>query len=151
MTDSDLARAAAWRFLAREHSVTLHTLDRHHVAMAVLEAAAEAGIDDPGDVDAGLVQAAIEQIKTVRVRYVWDDEIAPSREVDGLRRLLAAAGLPSNLACDACGTEFDDTDTRFDGHARYRSTSAYCRSCVDRCHEGDADHRCKICATKAAR
>lgn len=53
----------------------------------------------------------------------------------------AALAVPS---CGACAVPFDPADTRFDGHARHGETS-WCRSCIDRCHEGDADHRCPIC------
>lgn len=47
--------------------------------------------------------------------------------------------------CAACRKPFDPSDTRWDGHNRYQNTD-WCRSCVDRCHEADADHRCPGCA-----
>jgi hypothetical protein len=55
-----------------------------------------------------------------------------------------AAAAPAVPSCGACAVPFDPADTRFDGHARHGETS-WCRSCIDRCHEGDADHRCPIC------
>ena len=51
------------------------------------------------------------------------------------------AGPPS---CGRCRKPFDPTDTRFDGRARHGETP-YCRSCVDNCHEGSAEHVCVIC------
>lgn len=47
-------------------------------------------------------------------------------------------------ACGRCATPFDPADTSFDGRARYGNT-LFCRYCIDRCHEADADHRCIIC------
>ncbi|WP_327342732.1 hypothetical protein [Streptomyces europaeiscabiei] len=46
--------------------------------------------------------------------------------------------------CARCRNPFDSGDTRFDGHARHAET-AYCRGCVDNCHEGSAEHVCVIC------
>jgi hypothetical protein len=47
--------------------------------------------------------------------------------------------------CGRCGQPFDPTDKAPDGHARYRD-SAFCRWCVDRCHEStDFAHECVIC------
>ena len=46
--------------------------------------------------------------------------------------------------CRRCRRPFDPADTRFDGRARHRDT-AYCRACVDNCHEGGAEHVCVIC------
>jgi hypothetical protein len=72
--DLDLARAAVRRLLADEHRILLRTLVRDDVARAVYaEAMMRDGVD-PGDVDAGLVQTAIEQIKAVRVTYAWYGE-----------------------------------------------------------------------------
>lgn len=48
-------------------------------------------------------------------------------------------------ACARCRTPFDPKDLSFDGRARQAST-AFCRRCVDRCHEAeDAFHRCPVC------
>jgi hypothetical protein len=48
--------------------------------------------------------------------------------------------------CGKCKQPFDRDDKRFDGRARFYLT-AYCRGCVDRCHDNEiADHRCVICA-----
>jgi hypothetical protein len=60
--------------------------------------------------------------------------------------LRAAMRAETGGTCGTCHRAFDPADTRFDGHAEDRSTPGYCRSCVDRCHEGDSDHRCPICA-----
>ncbi|MEU9406222.1 hypothetical protein AB0E08_11015 [Streptomyces sp. NPDC048281] len=46
--------------------------------------------------------------------------------------------------CRRCRTPFDPADGRFDGNARHRETP-WCRGCVDNCHEGGAEHVCKIC------
>ncbi|MFF5004128.1 hypothetical protein ACFY3G_14935 [Streptomyces phaeochromogenes] len=53
-------------------------------------------------------------------------------------------GTPTPPACQRCRKPFDESDTRFDGHARHQDT-AYCRACVDNCHEGGAEHVCVIC------
>jgi hypothetical protein len=58
----------------------------------------------------------------------------------------AAVHAECAATCGKCSQPFDPADTRFDGHAEDRSTPGYCRSCVDRCHDGDSDHRCPICA-----
>lgn len=48
-------------------------------------------------------------------------------------------------ACARCRRPFDPRDLSFDGHARERDT-AFCRRCVDRCHESeDAGHACPVC------
>jgi hypothetical protein len=47
-------------------------------------------------------------------------------------------------ACGRCRKPFDPADTRFDGAAQY-GTTPWCRSCVDNCHEGSAEHVCVIC------
>lgn len=49
--------------------------------------------------------------------------------------------------CQRCRKPFDPADTAFDGRARYRDTP-HCRSCVDNCHEGSAEHVCVICEPK---
>ena len=49
--------------------------------------------------------------------------------------------------CARCRTPFDPADARFDGRARHRDT-AYCRSCVDNCHDGGTEHVCVICDPK---
>lgn len=72
--DLALARAAVRRFLADEHRILLRTLVREDVARAVYAEAMMRDEVDPGDVDAGLVQAAIEQVKAVRVTYAWYGE-----------------------------------------------------------------------------
>ena len=65
----------------------------------------------------------------------------------GLRTALrAAVRAEAGGACGKCHQAFDPADMRFDGAAEDRGTPGYCRSCVDRCHEGDSDHRCPICA-----
>jgi hypothetical protein len=64
-----------------------------------------------------------------------------------LRRLVTEGGeRPEPIpACARCRRPFDQTDTRWDGHARHNDTP-FCRSCVDRCHDSEiADHRCQIC------
>ncbi|MDX2696857.1 hypothetical protein [Streptomyces ipomoeae] len=67
---------------------------------------------------------------------------------DYLRQKLAAeqaeADERATNKCGRCHQPFDPTDTRFDGHARHGDTP-YCRSCVDNCHEGSAEHVCVIC------
>lgn len=48
-------------------------------------------------------------------------------------------------ACGRCVRAFDAEDKRWNGHARYQDT-AWCRSCVDRCHEStDFAHACPVC------
>ncbi|MEU6703852.1 hypothetical protein [Streptomyces wuyuanensis] len=59
---------------------------------------------------------------------------------DGYRHVGEAAP-PS---CGRCRTPFDSTDQSFDGAARSGATP-WCRSCVDNCHEGSAEHVCVIC------
>ncbi|MFD0800827.1 hypothetical protein ACFQZU_05775 [Streptomonospora algeriensis] len=54
-----------------------------------------------------------------------------------------------SAACDRCEQPFNHDDPRFDGSARYRATP-WCRRCVDRCHEGGADHKCPICTPPRA-
>lgn len=51
---------------------------------------------------------------------------------------------PTHDRCARCKWTFDPNDTAFDGRARYRETP-YCRSCVDRCHDGGAEHVCVVC------
>ncbi|MDX3708765.1 hypothetical protein PV733_07225 [Streptomyces europaeiscabiei] len=67
---------------------------------------------------------------------------------DFLRQRLATeqaeADERAKIRCGRCHQPFDSTDTRFDGRARYGETP-YCRSCVDNCHEGSAEHVCRIC------
>ena len=63
-----------------------------------------------------------------------------------VRAAVRAGCSAAGRTCGKCRRPFDPADTRFDGHAEDRSTPGYCRSCVDRCHEGDSDHRCPICA-----
>ncbi|GAA4911091.1 hypothetical protein [Streptomonospora salina] len=54
-----------------------------------------------------------------------------------------------HAACARCEQPFNPEDPRFDGHARHRATP-WCRHCVDRCHEGGADHTCPICTPPRA-
>ncbi len=68
----ELARAAARRYLAREHRILLHTLVRDDVAWAVAQEMCS--IEGGGDPTPDVVEAAIEQIKTVRVAYAWFGE-----------------------------------------------------------------------------
>jgi hypothetical protein len=63
------ARAAARRFLAREHQALIRTINRREVATAVFLETALAGDPDPN-----LIDATIEQIKAVRVDYTWRGE-----------------------------------------------------------------------------
>lgn len=67
---------------------------------------------------------------------------------DWLRGKLAAeqadAEKREKNRCGRCRRPFDPTDTRFDGHDRHKDTP-WCRSCVDTCHEGSAEHSCVIC------
>jgi NTP pyrophosphatase (non-canonical NTP hydrolase) len=47
--------------------------------------------------------------------------------------------------CGRCLRPFDPTDTAWNGGARHQD-SAWCRSCVDRCHEStDFAHECAVC------
>lgn len=46
--------------------------------------------------------------------------------------------------CARCRTPFDRADLRHDGRGRYASTP-YCRSCIDNCRDGSAEHVCVIC------
>lgn len=75
---------------------------------------------------------------------------------EALSRVEQRAGMPASGGepirtchgqCQRCGHAFDPSDTRFDGHGRYRNT-VFCRSCVDNCHEGSAEHVCVICDPK---
>lgn len=53
---------------------------------------------------------------------------------------------PADL-CGRCKLRFDPADTHFDGRGRYLD-SAFCRHCVNRCHEAsEFDHTCVVCAT----
>ncbi|MCH0555796.1 hypothetical protein [Streptomyces sp. MUM 16J] len=74
------------------------------------------------------------------------DEIAWN--ADWLRGKLAAeqadAEKRETNRCGRCRRLFDPNDTRFDGHDRYGDTP-WCRSCIDTCHEGSAEHVCIIC------
>ena len=67
-----LARAAARRYLAREHRILLRTLVRDDVAWAMAQELFS--IEGGGDPTPDAVEAAIEQIKTVRVTYAWFGE-----------------------------------------------------------------------------
>jgi hypothetical protein len=49
--------------------------------------------------------------------------------------------------CGRCHRSFDPTDVRFNGRARHKDTG-WCRSCVDNCAEGSAEHTCRICNPK---
>jgi hypothetical protein len=60
----------------------------------------------------------------------------------------AADGLAA--ACGRCRRTFDPADRRHDGAAEEMSAPGYCRGCVDRCHEAEADHRCPICTPARA-
>jgi hypothetical protein len=72
-------------------------------------------------------------------------------DVDYLRSKLtaeqAAADERARNRCQRCQKPFDPADTAFDGRARYGDTP-HCRSCVDNCHEGSAEHVCVICEPK---
>ncbi|QBI56861.1 hypothetical protein [Streptomonospora litoralis] len=56
---------------------------------------------------------------------------------------------PSADACVNCGATFVN-NISFNGAAQYRDTR-WCRRCIDRCHEGGADHKCPICTTEETR
>ncbi|MBP5915880.1 hypothetical protein ACH3XX_42340 [Streptomyces scabiei] len=49
--------------------------------------------------------------------------------------------------CGRCHQPFDSADLRHDGHGRYASTP-WCRSCIDNCRDGSAEHVCRICDPK---
>lgn len=72
--DLDLIRAAARRFLDGEHRILLRTIVREDVARAVYLETMMRTDDDPGDVDAGLVEATIEQIMGAKPSYAWAGE-----------------------------------------------------------------------------
>ncbi len=67
-----LARAAARRYLAREHRILLRTLVRDDVAWAMAQELCS--IEGGGDPTPEVVEAAIEQIKAVHVTYAWFGE-----------------------------------------------------------------------------
>ncbi|MET7321482.1 hypothetical protein [Streptomyces sp. NPDC005549] len=77
-------------------------------------------------------------------------EMQPSLEHRLMERLTtvverSASEEPPTAACGKCAMPFDPADTRHDGRAQQDGT-AYCRGCVDRCHEStDAFHVCAIC------
>lgn len=70
---------------------------------------------------------------------------------DWLRSKLRAeeteAAERENNRCRRCRKPFDPTDLRHDGHGRYASTP-WCRSCIDNCRGGSAEHVCPICDPK---
>lgn len=70
--NAEIARAAARRFLAREHAVLLRTIVRDDVAWAVIQEMW--GIGNEGEPSPAVVEAVIEQIKAVRVDYAWNGE-----------------------------------------------------------------------------
>lgn len=121
-------------------------------------------------VNVATIRAAVERVQSSIGSVVLDLSVCEGRGdwaalpadnrreagVQGLEHLDAAivalkaqqAELRSALGvtCRNCHRAFDPADARFDGHAEDRRTPGFCRSCVDRCHEGDSDHRCPICA-----
>jgi len=54
-----------------------------------------------------------------------------------------AAAERETTHCRRCRKPFE-ADSDWDGRARYKSTP-WCRSCVDTCHDGSAEHVCVIC------
>lgn len=96
----------------------------------LLEEAFEAAAEvDPAKIRAELVQVAA-------VCQAWAADLDQR----------AALGPDAPATCGRCERPFDPADTRWDGTARYRAT-AWCRSCVDRCHESaDVAHTCPVCA-----
>ncbi|KDN84397.1 hypothetical protein [Kitasatospora cheerisanensis] len=79
--------------------------------------------------------------------YVDFEEHRAALEEKNARDWAAKNGLRITTGtCARCKRPFDASDTRWDGHDRYKQTD-YCRNCVDRCHDSEiADHRCVICA-----
>lgn len=61
------------------------------------------------------------------------------------RARIESEAAEADTRCRACLTEFDPSDLRFDGAARYPGTP-WCKRCVDRCHEStDFAHVCPVC------
>ncbi|WP_333746155.1 hypothetical protein [Streptomyces sp. IBSBF 2950] len=77
----------------------------------------------------------------------WNASFLRSRiaaeEAEAAAKAAEAAERAKNQ-CKRCRKPFDPADTAFDGRARYRDTP-HCRSCVDNCHDGGAEHVCVIC------
>lgn len=76
-----------------------------------------------------------------------DDPADIGWNADYLRGKLRAeeteAAERENNRCRRCRKPFDPTDLRHDGHGRYASTP-WCRSCIDNCRDGHAEHVCII-------
>ena len=156
----ELARAAARRFLAREHQALVRTLDRRAVATAVFLETALAGDPDPS-----LIDATIEQIKAARIGYMWrgEEPMCGAEPEDLLAEMGCkpcslpaghdghrypypmplAPGLPG-CACGICGSLFTPAGEPRDEHSRH-GDSPWCRGCADQCHEGGGGHSCAIC------
>ncbi|MDX2639932.1 hypothetical protein [Streptomyces stelliscabiei] len=64
-----------------------------------------------------------------------------------LRAEEAEAAAREKNRCQRCRKPFDQDDTAPDGRARHGET-AYCRGCVDNCHDGGTEHACVICDPK---
>jgi len=64
-----------------------------------------------------------------------------------LRAEETEADARAKAKCARCQKPFDPADLRHDGHGRYASTP-WCRSCIDNCRDGSAEHVCRICDPK---
>ena len=87
-------------------------------------------------------------VRTVLVALATESGLNIPWEIDRLQGMLAAeaqgAGEREAAQCRRCHRQFNPSDRRFDGAARHRDTP-WCRSCVDNCREGSAEHICVIC------
>ncbi len=99
------------------------------------------------DYDARIVARAAE-VHGVASAALAEDPADLSWYIDYLRRRMAAeeaaAAEQGAAAVRRCLRDFAPSDPRFDGQARYRETP-WCRMCVDNCHDGGAEHVCRIC------
>ena len=92
---------------------------------------------------AGLVKVVLRDGLDTADRIGWN--------ADWLRAKLTAeqaeAAERAKAKCARCQKPFDPADLRHDGHGRYASTP-WCRSCIDNCRDGSAEHVCRICDPK---
>jgi hypothetical protein len=118
-----------------------------------VEANAEFAAHARGDVPALLAEVArLKGQRKYLIGQLAQRDAESGRADEAVRQFLAEEQPDEQPAvdpterCGKCKQPFDRDDKRFDGRARYYLT-AYCRGCVDRCHDTEiADHRCVICA-----
>lgn len=102
---------------------------------------------DLGDYDARVLRRA-SLARVVAREALAEGPGSLGWNVDYLRKQLDAeqteADERAKHSCRLCRTPFDPNDATFDGRARHGETP-WCRRCIDKCHDGSAEHVCMIC------